>query len=133
VKLFSKKKAEGTERHREVKADDAAPRHAAEERSLKEKRAKFHGAPGLLIQRPHLSEKSVKLRDNRAYVFVVRKNANRPQIKTAIEAIFGVKVLHVRLTNMPGKVKRLGKTEGWRPGYKKAFVTLKEGNKIELG
>ncbi|MFN7088354.1 MAG: 50S ribosomal protein L23 [Candidatus Paceibacteria bacterium] len=87
----------------------------------------------LLIERPQITEKSGHLQAENKYVFIVNKKAKKPQIKSAIEAIYGVKVENVRIVNVPGKVKRLGRSEGFKPGYKKAIVALKEGQKIELG
>ncbi|MBI2633799.1 MAG: 50S ribosomal protein L23 [Parcubacteria group bacterium] len=85
----------------------------------------------LFIERPHISEKGGDLRNLGQYVFVVSKKANKDLVKKAVESIFKVKVEKVRIINLPGKRKRLGKTEGWRSGYKKAIVTLKRGEKIE--
>jgi large subunit ribosomal protein L23 len=54
-------------------------------------------------------------------------------IRNAVEQVFRVKVKKVRTLSMPGKVKRLGRTEGFRPGFKKAVVELRQGDKIEFG
>lgn len=86
----------------------------------------------LFIQRPHTSEKGGDLRNLGQYVFVVSKKANKDIVKKAVESIFKVKVEKVRMISVPGKKKRLGKTEGWRSGYKKAIVALKKGEKIEI-
>lgn len=78
-----------------------------------------------------LTEKSLILKENmNAYVFRVRKTANKMQIKKAIEKIFGVKVESVRTMLMPGKPKRLGRFEGRTGGWKKAVVKLKAGQQI---
>jgi large subunit ribosomal protein L23 len=64
--------------------------------------------------------------------FVVHSDANRVQIKQAVEALLKVKVEKVNLMNVRGKVKRLGRFSGKRSDWKKAFVTLKEGEKLEM-
>ena len=65
-------------------------------------------------------------------LFVVDSRANKNEVADAVEKSFKVKVVDVRTINMPGKTKRRGRTVGLRPGWKKAIVTLKEGDKIEF-
>lgn len=78
------------------------------------------------------TEKGARLAEHRQYLFSVYKKANKIEIKKAVEAIYKVKVESVNTQVVPGKLKRvrqqLGKTSEW----KKAFVTLKEGHKIDL-
>jgi len=62
----------------------------------------------------------------------VHVDASKPQIRSAIEQLFGVKVTGVWTSNQRGKEKRMGKTVGRRPNWKKAIVTLKEGDTIEI-
>ncbi len=66
------------------------------------------------------------------YVFEVPKDANKIEIRRAIEQLFDVTVKEVRTVRLPGKKKRLGRYEGYRPGLKKAYVTLAEGQSLEL-
>ena len=82
-----------------------------------------------VIIKPLLSEKSYAGIQNKKYSFVVAKNANKTQIKLAIEEIFGVKVEKVNTANVSGKLKRQGRYEGYTPDYKKAIVQLKEDSK----
>ena len=82
-----------------------------------------------IIIRPLLSEKSYAGIKDKKYSFVVAKNANKTQIKLAIEEIFGVKVKSVNTMNVLGKFKRMGRHEGYTPDRKKAIVTLKEDSK----
>ena len=65
-------------------------------------------------------------------IFRVHPSANKADIKKAIEKVFDVKVRCVRTTNVPGKLKRVGKSIGRRSGWKKAYVYLKEGSSIDL-
>jgi len=87
--------------------------------------------PRNIIISPIITEKSEKLaRDNNMYTFKISINANKIEIKKAIEKIFSVKVLDVNTIRMLGKPKSLGKYNGKRPDWKKAVVTLREGDKI---
>lgn len=87
--------------------------------------------PRNIILEPVITEKATKSKDESKYLFKVTRRANKRQIKTAVEEIFGVKVESVNTQLVKGKVKRLGRFEGKRPDWKKAVVKLKEG-KIEL-
>lgn len=82
-----------------------------------------------IIIEPVLSEKSYDGIPQKRYTFKVAKNANKTQIKAAVEQIFGVKVKKVNTSNYDGKVKRMGRHEGRTSSYKKAIVTLTEGSK----
>ena len=83
-----------------------------------------------IIIKPLLSEKSYNGIADKRYTFVVAKNANKTQIKDAIESMFeGVKVEKVNTANYRGKLKRMGRNEGMTASYKKAFVILKEDSK----
>ena len=86
-----------------------------------------------IIRRPLITEKATLLteRDNKV-VFEVDRSANKLDIKRAVEQMFDVKVENVRTTSMHGKVKRMGMHRGRRPDWKKAFVTLRQGDKIEF-
>ena len=65
-------------------------------------------------------------------VFEVDRRANKIQVKEAVERIFRVKVLKVRTQRVPGKIRRVGRNWGQRPDWKKAVVTLREGDRIEF-
>jgi large subunit ribosomal protein L23 len=83
---------------------------------------------------PHVSEKSARigmLGDQ--YVFRVRTDATKPEIRAAVEYLFEVKVDAVRVVNQAGKAKRFGRTPGRRQDWKKAYVRLAAGQQIELG
>jgi large subunit ribosomal protein L23 len=86
-----------------------------------------------IIRRPMITEKSTRQKEEgRQYVFEVDRDANKNEIQTAIERLFKVKVLQVRTCNVLGKVKRLGRRSGKRADWKKAVVTLKEGDRIDF-
>ena len=82
-----------------------------------------------IIIKPLLSEKSYAGIKDKKYSFIVAKNANKTQIKLAVEEIFDVKVEKVNTANVRGKLKRQGKYEGYTPDYKKAIVKLKADSK----
>ena len=86
-----------------------------------------------IIKAPIITEKSTALAsDEKTYVFKVDVKANKSQIKDAVEKIFNVKVESVNTVNVHPKKKRVGRHAGMTNKYKKAIVTLKDGNKIEL-
>ena len=89
--------------------------------------------PRKIVRRALITEKGTQIREAaNQYLFEVDPKANKLQIKKAIEIIFSVKVEEVRTVGMKGKTKRLGVHVGRRPHWKKAIVTLKEGQSIEL-
>jgi large subunit ribosomal protein L23 len=85
-----------------------------------------------IIQEPVISEQSTVMAEDGKYVFVVNKKANKIEIKQAVERLFNVKVDKVNTVNMMGKRKRRRFKIGKRPDWKKAVVTLVQGEKIEL-
>lgn len=86
-----------------------------------------------ILLTPHISEKSAVLGDNaNQAVFQVANDANKAEIKDAIEQLFNVKVANVRTLNMKGKTKRQGLRRGKRSDWKKAYVSLEQGHEIDL-
>ncbi len=86
-----------------------------------------------VLTRPLITEKATMLKgEMNAVSFEVDPRAKKKQIQEAVEKLFKVKVEEVRTMNVSGKTKRRGRTVGLRPGWKKAVVTLKAGEKIEF-
>ena len=85
-----------------------------------------------IIIKPIVSEKSMDQLADRKYTFKVAKNANKIEIKKAIEDVFGVKVEKITTSMVLGKVKRMGATSGKRADWKKAIVKLKGSKTIEF-
>jgi large subunit ribosomal protein L23 len=85
-----------------------------------------------VILKPIVSEKSYALIDENAYTFLVHPDANKVQIRQAVEEIWGVKVLKVNTQNRSGKVKATRMGKGKRKNTRRAIVKLAEGDKIEL-
>ena len=88
--------------------------------------------PRDILIRPKITERTTDLMAEGKYVFVVDKRANKIQIADAVEEIFKVKVEKVNTVNVKGKTKRMGRTQGKRPDYKKAIVKLAPGETIEF-
>jgi large subunit ribosomal protein L23 len=89
--------------------------------------------PQKIIRRPLVTEKSTRQKDEgHQYVFEVDRNSNKIEIQSAVEHLFKVQVNNVRTINVLGKVKRLGRKFGKRPDWKKAIVTLREGDRIDF-
>jgi large subunit ribosomal protein L23 len=87
----------------------------------------------LIIRRSLFTEKSTRQAEaSNQYVFAVDNRANKRQIADAVEQLFGVKVLQVRTQNRLGKVHSMGRFSGRRSDWKKAIVTLAEGDTIEV-
>ena len=85
-----------------------------------------------VIRKPVITEKATMTSENGAVVFEVAMDSNKPQIKEAVEALFGVKVKAVNTTITKGKVKRFRGQLGKRKDVKKAYVILEEGNTIDV-
>lgn len=89
--------------------------------------------PQQIIQAPLITEKGSLLAEKGNQVlFKVRPDANKIEVKRAVEILFKVKVVKVRMTRYLGKIRRVGRNAGRLPQWKKAYVTLKEGDKIDF-
>ena len=98
-------------------------------RKIKEKKT---GIAYRILKAPQITEKSTALAEKNQYVFKVYPKTNKIEIKTAIEDLYNVDVLSVRIIKVRPKRRRLGRISGWRAGYKKAVVKVKAGQKIEV-
>ena len=85
-----------------------------------------------LIKKPIVTEKSMDIGALNKYVFMVKKEATKPEIKKVVKAIYKVDAVFVNIVNRHPKSKRVGAFRGRQRGYKKAIVTLKEGQKIDI-
>lgn len=86
-----------------------------------------------VIKKPLVTEKtSIEQEETNTIAFVVARDANKIEIKTAVEKLFKVEVAAVNTVNMAGKVKRVGKNIGKRSNWKKAYVKLKDGSKVDF-
>ena len=92
----------------------------------------FHRSNAQIVKYPIITDKATRLLEKNQYSFVVDRYSNKSSIKTAIEYLFDVKVIKINTCRLPRKNKRVGKYIGWKPQYKKAIVTLSEGDLINL-
>jgi large subunit ribosomal protein L23 len=90
------------------------------------------GNPRDVLLRPVISEKSYGLLDEGKYTFIVAPDANKTQVRLAVEEVFGVKVIGVNTVNRKGKRRRTRIGWGQRPDTKRAIVTLAEGDRIDI-
>lgn len=82
-----------------------------------------------VIIKPVITEQSMDVAANKKYTFKVATDANKTEVRLAVEEIFGVEVKKVNIMNYDGKVKRMGRTQGKTASYKKAIVTLTDNSK----
>jgi len=117
-----KKKAPAKKADKEIK----------ELRQTKAKRVVKSDVAWKVLEQPHVTEKATVLTEKNQYIFRVAKRSNKINIAQAVKDVYGVDVEQVRIVNVPAKKRRLGKTEGWKKGYKKAIVKIKKGQEIEV-
>lgn len=84
-----------------------------------------------IVVRPIVTEKATYMMEDNKYVFEVVKTSTKPEIRAAIESLFDVKVAKVNTMNQPRKQRRVGQNVGYKPQYKKAIVTLAEGDSLQ--
>ncbi len=135
-RAVEKEKTEGPVKHievsetREEKPSDAVLKEPENKKLLKKE---FSHAAYRFLKSPHITEKAVSLGAQNKYVFKISPEANGVEAKKAIQELYGVRVENVNIIKIPRKKRRVGKSEGFKPGFKKIIVTLKEGDKIESG
>ncbi len=105
---------------------------SAEVRPPQVKREVRAGEAWRILKTPHITEKATDLTKKNQYVFKIFPRANKVEIKKAVENLYGVDVISVRVINISPKKRRLGRISGWKSGYRKAIVRIKEGQKIEV-
>ncbi len=85
-----------------------------------------------VLSSPNITEKATFLTKENKYVFKVRPRTNKTEIKKIIEDMYGVNVIDVNIINIPAKKRTVRKRIGWKKGYKKAVIKIREGQKIEV-
>lgn len=96
------------------------------------KQRKITGESLKILKSPHVAEKSTDLLEKNQYVFKVWPQANKQEVKKAVESIFNVRVLKVRMVNLPAKKRRIGRFLGSTKAIRKAIVKVAPGEKIEI-
>ena len=132
--IFKKKKPAKSPQERPIKRVES-PKFSpqgGEARQVRLGGKKISGEAYKILVKPHVTEKATDLTKKNQYTFNVFPRSNKNQIKRAIEDVYGIDVVSVRIINVPRKRRRLGRIEGWSSGHKKAIVKIKEGQKIEV-
>jgi large subunit ribosomal protein L23 len=124
-KKIEKKKVEKRVEKKVEKKVEAKP-------EIKRPRKKVSGTAYRVLTSVHVTEKATGLEAENKYVFNVSPKANKTEIKKAVQNLYGVNVVNVRIINIPRKQRRLGRQKGWRKGYKKAIVRISKGQRIEI-
>lgn len=122
-----------------IKKDGAAPKaeiaELGKEKPVKPAKRMKNKTPKIasrILAVPRITEKAMALAEQNQYVFKVFKSANKIEVKQAVNEVYGVEVEKMRIVNIPRKQRRLGKIKGWKQGYKKAIITVKKGQKIDI-
>ena len=127
--IFKKKKEE---KEKKVKKDAKIDVRKEKKREQKKKKKRTPVIAPQVLLSPRITEKTTNLASEGKYVFEVFKEANKIEVKKAVEELYGVKVEKVNIINIPRKRRRIGRNLGWKKGYKKAIVKLKKGQKIDI-
>jgi large subunit ribosomal protein L23 len=114
---------------KKTKKEVAKPR---EEKKVVEKTTAVVFKPGEILLSPHTAEKALAAQQLNQYVFKVAPFANKIMVAKEIKKNYNVKVVGVNIINIPRKARLVGKTKGFKTGYKKAIVTLAKGQTIEM-
>lgn len=120
------KKIEKKEKPQEKK-EKLKEQKPAKKRALSESKDAYH-----ILRSPHITEKATDLTKQNQYIFRVDSQTNKIEVKKAIESVYGVEVVNVKIINVSSKQRRLGRITGRTKGYKKAIVKVREGQKIEV-
>ena len=134
--FFKKKKDKKklVKKEKKIKEVKKAPKVKVEPKPKKKRRIKSKKNIEIIyksLKEPHITEKATNLAQQNQYVFKVFPRTNKIEIKKAIESLYGVDVISVNIINIPRKRKRLGRIKGFKPGFKKAIIKIKQGQKIE--
>ena len=138
--IFKKKKPKETveKKDQPVKSVEKKPEPAKsvedklQQKQVKRKSKVVVAESYRVLKAPQVTEKASNLVEGNQYVFKVWTGTNKIEVKKAVESIYGVDVLRVRIVNIPRKKRKRGKIEGFRKGYKKAIVRVKQGQKIDI-
>jgi large subunit ribosomal protein L23 len=130
--LFKRKKVKEAKKIEKRPKEKAKVEKPVELRPPKVRKEVWSSQAYKILKVPHVTEKASDLVKKNQYVFKVWPGANKVEVKKAIEGLFRVEVLGVRIINIPRKKRRLGRVSGFRKPYKKAIVRVKEGQKIEV-
>ncbi|MDO8663391.1 MAG: 50S ribosomal protein L23 [Candidatus Wildermuthbacteria bacterium] len=134
LNFFKKNKKPGEDVKKAEKKEKVEPTPLKEKPATvrQDRERKIQGSAYRILKTPLVTEKATELVKHNQYVFEVWQRANKNEIKKAVEDVYKIDVVSVRIINVPRKQRRLGKVSGWKKGYKKAIVKIKAGQKIEV-
>ena len=140
--IFKKKKAEKAREEKPQKKEKKPPKIKAKKKPAGQKKEARPEAPPKpkkiseiayrVLKESQITEKATNLAKNNQYVFKIYPRANKIEVKKAVEDLYGVNVISVKIINIPKKKRRLGSIMGWKKGSKKAIIRIREGQKIEV-
>jgi large subunit ribosomal protein L23 len=131
LSFFKKKKTE-EKKEVEKKTTRQGPEKTKTEIPKPKKERKGEMNSYRILKSLHVTEKATDLSKNNKYVFEVFSRSNKTEIKKAVGETFDVDVIKVNIIKTPAKKRRQGRTLGWKKGYKKAIVSIKKGQKIDI-
>lgn len=133
LNIFKKRKPEEKPAEAEKKKEQkAVPAREKKTADISGKKGRAKAGSYWILKTPHVTEKAGDLAEKGQYVFRVFNKANKTEIKKTIENNYAVDVVSVKIIKVSEKKRRLGRIKGVRPGYKKAIVKLRKGQKIEV-
>ena len=127
--IFKKEDGKKAKPRKQVEETKVA---AVGKKSAAVKPASKTGREALVLEHAHITEKASNLAEINQYVFKVAVNANKQEISRAVESYYGVSVIGVNVVNVPGRRRRRARGIFMEPGYRKAIVTVKKGQSIEV-
>ncbi len=133
--VLKKKKAKKKEAKEPVKKEgkeEIKPKETKKVKTFKPRKIVKSNVAWRVLKGPHITEKATELIKENEYIFKVSDDSNKIEIKQAVRDVYGVDVERVNIIKVPREKRRLGKTEGWKKGYKKAIVKIKKGQEIEV-
>ncbi|MEA3293134.1 MAG: 50S ribosomal protein L23 [Patescibacteria group bacterium] len=132
VKISKKQKEKGNKPKIETKKIKKAPKDLKKKTIVPKARRVISTLPYQILKSPHITEKASELIEVNQYIFKIYNQANKIEVKKAIEALYGINVLNVKIINVHRKRRKMGKTLGWKKGFKKAIIKIEKGQKIEV-
>lgn len=127
-KILKSKDSAKKPQRKEKQAEEPKPETKAESNTKVLKGKIIAG----ILRAPHITEKTTMSAERGTYVFSVAPGANKIEVAKAVRARYNVTVKNVRMINMPGKERHRGRQIGWKPGLRKAMVTLTKGQSIDI-
>lgn len=130
--VLEQKPAKPKEKKKTAKKTDKIDGAKKTDSPILKPKKRNYSASHEVLHSPHITEKATDATDSNKYIFKVGVKANKIEVKKAVESTYGVNVTAVNVINIHRKKRRVGRNIGWAKGYKKAIVSVKKGEKIEI-